>query len=299
MRCFFIATLVACSPVERPLEDAPQAVDGELDAPLADTPTSDVIIGAQGIIWSRGRLGCSLELGCGRAPTLTSASRQSGTVDNGDVSSGEGSVGLVGDETNVFYAFGDEHARYIRRNGTALSIPRSWVSSPAVDATYVYWFDDTGALRRAARSGDGFDGMTIATGNFVLAKLGHAAGYLWWADSALHRISTTGGAAMIVLPDVAAVSTIGDAIYVGRANEVGRVDVDCTYHAIATHPGLAHYFALDGATLAWATEDAIYTAPITGGTAAKIHDGYTSIFAFLPNELLVDFTRYGYRSIPR
>ena len=187
------------------------------------------------------------------------------------------------------------------------------MSNPVVAGAHVYWIEYPGTVQRATTTGDGSDATTIATGAHLPMRLVAAAGYLWWAGAGkLARVPLEGGAIELLDYRVDRDSAIGagsDRVFIGRASglgdyEIGSVDAAGSFQPIAaavTVEGPAPvYFATDGGDLYWTASGGIYRAPIDGGAlATRVHAGATTIFAVLAGELLVDFTRSGFRRIPR
>ena len=300
------------------MDGAPRA-----DAGLPERLVNNVIVGEQFIFWSHGDFSCPIELGCYPGPTISGfseAQNRTFTVVDGGV----GTRQIAGTEDELFYLYGQdtEHMYLMRLGGAAsaaLSIPRPRLRGPTVDDEYVYWAEGDLSgfellIRRATRAGDGLDATTVATSPSELEHLTYSAGYLWWIGipSSLNRVPVTGGTPERVLEQVTALAATTDGVYVGRWSgtgidaviEVGRVDTAGTYEVVASQPTpdtRVFYIVPEGDSLFWsATDGKLYVAPVTGGSVdsiATLSQGY--VFAVLPDRYLVDFTRSGFRTIPR
>ena len=147
--------------------------------------------------------------------------------------------------------------------------------------------------------------------------LTYAAGYLWWIELQnfwLTRVPVTGGTPERILASVSTLGISNDAVYVGRSisagggqwtAEIGRVNADGSYRVIASHPSndaAPRYIVPHASLVFWSLGDgSLYFAPETGGSVGTVavadKAGYA--FAVLPDRFLVEFNRYGFRTVPR
>lgn len=331
MRLLAILAVAGCSAPTRDISpvDAP-AVDSHVDVPL-ERRVHQVLVGENTIIWTHGDFpACSLEFGCStHGPSLTYWDRNSEMIAN-RTENGTGSIAIAGSEQSFFIVTGlDYDQMYLRRvegiNGVAMSVPRSLTVGPAVDSTYVYWGESRDVsevgytLYRATRNGDGSDRSVVATteSNAPPSQLTYSAGFLFWiepANSRVRRVSVTGGA-IENLSTAYTIAAFEDVVYAGtsRSNgdgtftvEVGQLDAAGVFQAMAqqvTNGASPRFIVKSGADLYWSNQDGnVYRSDVAGGGAVETIDarddaGY--VFAILPSEILIRFTRSGFNSIPR
>ncbi len=332
MRLVVLFALVGCS---APARDTP--VDAQaVDAPPVDPPLErrvhHVLVGETEIIWAHGSFPpCSLEFGCStRGPSLTYWSRAARMVSN-RVENGTGSLRLAGSEASFFVVGGPDHDQmYLRRldggTGVSLSVPHALTVGPAVDDTHVYWGEAATnggvySLYRALRTGDGSDRSLVATTTTTAPpeQLTYAAGYLWWLDPAtsqrITRVPITGGAIETLSVSSETLVAYDDVVYASSArsngdgtwtSEVGHLDGNGGFEATAEQTSndgaVARYIVKAADGLYWSTNDGnVYRTDLAGGAIETIaaHDTAGYAFAVLPGEILVEFTRSGFRSIPR
>lgn len=330
MRLAVVLAFVGCSAPARDTSIDAQADDAPPVDPPLERRVTHVLVGETAIIWAHGSFPpCSLEFGCStRGPALTYWSRSARMVSN-RVENGTGSLRLAGTEDSFFVVGGPDHDQmYLRRvdgaTGVSLSVPRSLTVGPAVDDTYVYWGESSTSgytLFRAIRTGDGSDRSIVATTptNAPPAQLTYAAGYLWWLDPAMSqritRVPITGGAIETLAVSSATLAAYDDMIYAGptRSNgdgtwtsEVGHLDANGVFESTAQQTSsdgaVARYIVKTADGLYWSTNDGnVYRTDLAGGAIETIaaHDTAGYAFAVLPGEILVEFTRSGFRSIPR
>lgn len=327
-RVLFFALLTGCPSERAALPDSTivpaDAAAGEV---LPDRQVNNVIVGQTLTFWSHGQFICSLEFGCPTGPTITAFHSPLKAVSTW-VDGGVGTWQIAGSEAELFYVNGtDNQAMYLQRIGgagtAALSIPRPNLMGPAVDDASVYWAEGNEsqvgyAIRRASRGGDGTDAATLAMSSWGTERLTYADGHLWWIElgtSWLTRVPVTGGTPQRVLDNVIAMTASDDVVYVGRSTydgtggywltEIGRLSADVPYSVVASHVpagGAPRYLVADSDLVFWSTWDGnLYFAPQAGGGVGTIaaDDKAGFAFAVLPDRFLVEFSRYGFRTITR
>ena len=331
MRFLVIATLVGCSVPARDSAtfDAPPPVDAPSAQPLERT-VHQVLVGENTIIWTHGGFPpCSLEFGCSTyGPSLTYWNRNSRTIAS-RTENGTGSISIAGSEETFFIVTGlDYDQMYLRRvegiEGVAMSVPRALTVGPALDSTYVYWGESRGTndggytLYHATRTGDGSDRSVVATteSGGPPMQLTYAAELLWWIESGTSRVMRvpTAGGAIEQLGFASTLAAFDDVVYAGSprsngdgtyTNEVGRFDAAGAFEVIArqTTTGASPRFIVkSNEELYWSNRDGnLYRTDVAGGAIETIdaRDDAGYVFAVLPTEILVRFTRSGFNSIPR
>lgn len=330
MRSMLLLALCACGqPASALPADALAPGDGPEDAALAEREVRKVLVGDHAIIWTHGTFpACPADFGCVvTGPAVTVWDRTHDRL-AGNYEGGVGSLGLAGAETAYFVVAGpDFDHMYLSRMGgdpvVNLSLPRALTTGPAVDARYVYWADSVDyrvaayTIRRALRDGDGTDATEVVTLPVQPQpqQLTYAAGYLWWVSSLdkLQRVPASGGAIEDLPTSVQTLAAFDDVVYAGRSisngdgtwtSEVGRFRTDGSFERLAVQSlaGFPRYLVQADHSLYWSVEDGnVYRVDLTGGAIETIaaHDRMGYAFAVLPDRLLVEFTRSGFRSVPR
>jgi hypothetical protein len=343
-RVLCVVTLVACTQGNRNDRgsevDAGQTVgdasSSDDSLPLSENRlTTAVIVGDSRVVWSRGDVQCP-DLGCPVdlvGSTLLSSDLAASNV-TARVQSGEG-FQVVGDEDEVFYVSSAGQTGYTLtrlrladgESPQSLSIPRLYVSVPAVDATHVYWFErplnGVSALRRASRTGDGSDVMTIAT-DVVGWNLVVFGGYVFFSKEVLisqqlhtviFRVPVTGGTPeqLPIEMDSRIVAVGENVMYVDYPlspmeppypHRLVSMTADGTMQTIVDFASAAYvpygYTVLDRGELFWTSYSGIlYRMPATGGTPTMIGPGTVAAFGVTADSILYEFTSTGYKTFPR
>lgn len=311
------------SPTEQPsAPDAAAADASTIDSSaewFARIP-SDVAIGSTTIAWSELEAPCGLETGAGchgPGPVITIANAQ------GDVSTLVtglyGASSITGDESGWFYI--DRSTAAVMRvveGESPVMLSASAVSGypvgPALDATYVYWWQPgvNGAghgIWRASRGGNGSDATLVAQPDTFQDSLYAFAGDLWWSvcstSCAVYRASSqspvhTG--AMIVGADANALYLveIGPTWNLLSMASDAATTMLLSSQPQSTEPQPGHFVA-DGGELFWATGGSIYRAVANGASTriATTDDVTDDVFAVTATEILHSFTPHGYTAQPR
>lgn len=311
----------------RATDAAPDAVDAAapIDAgPLRQTRAPyAVIVGATQVVWSMGPEACPIFDEGGACPepgpTVLTGELATGTTTT-HLQTVKGTT-IAGDETEVFYLDSDGQAgTFLARlrltepgaAPTALSIPRSWVTGPAVDATDVYWADWNGTayeIRRASREGDGSDVQIIATTSTRPDGMVVLGGYVIW--DAL-RVPVTGGTPESFTSETGLrwIAIGSDAIYVEQylpgstQIRIGSLSLDGTLTPLT--PDLPQdrgpeTAALNGDTLFWRADDTnLYELPTAGGSPTVAVAGFPDgLFVVTADAYLYGFNTFDYRTQPR
>lgn len=305
--------------------------DAGIDAAFVERrPTADVLVGADRVAWTQVAGGCPLESGpeCPPiGPSISTADLVTGAPSTW-FADRDGAWSIAGDQDQLFIAVGPDWGEgYIAEVRPAVGgdvVTFAAGAGPAfgvaVDADYVYWATaPTGgpiAVRRAARGGDGSDAVTLATTPVGPLGLTVSAGWVWWAADAVYRVPVTGGTPAIVLDDgqpapriLAATTT---AVYVVRYDDATPWGAQIA--AIAGDGSLTmivdHMDQHDAPTYGVIDDDELFFAMLNGGIAdaslttgdVRVVSGTDQVrdpFGVTPTELLVDFTRDGFRRVPR
>ena len=320
-----MASLASCQPHRQDqvtIDGSPSDAQPEYVPPI-----TDVLVTASAIWWTYGTEACSLEFGCiYGVSTLSYQEVPEGGIWVTDRSPA-GAMAIAGDEDGVFIVTGTSHEeRYLKRvDSAALSIPRPWTQGPAIDETHVYWAEQPTlygafALRKASRTGNGTDAVTIASGfETFIVRLVTFGDHVWGFDrlGRLFRVPKTGGAVEDVSTDVISINVGLSGLYVGRLNssfnapssEIGRLDTNAAYTKVldVDVDKAPQFLVADDRDIFWsgaganALESIIYRAPVAGGPAETVatqhHRGYA--FGLTPDRVLFDFTPEGYQVRPR
>jgi len=320
-----VLVLVACSGPSRGEEET--STDATLPdaAPEQVRPVTDVFVAPAGAVyWSYGLEVCSLEFGCwygGPTVSMREASTPATWVID---DSGAGAMQLAGDDKGVFIVTGVTHEeRYVKElGGPALSIPRPRTRGPAIDGTYVYWAERESIvagvymLRRATRTGDGSDVVTIASLPDV-DKITLYTGYIWGfqSDGDLFRVPSAGGPVEIVMPHVFLMNVTTIGLVIGRSwwmnnqafAELGVIDASGAYTAL--HPldpaGAVRYVVADERDLVWTSgsepDITVFRKSLTTDAidviASQVRHG--NAIALTPDRILYDFTPEGFKTFTR
>jgi hypothetical protein len=172
--------------------DAARAADGTLAAdaakkveilatsPVSSWPTT-VAVGATHVYWS--------------SPTgIMGVPKAGGAPEKVAATSGEASAVAV-DATSVFYAVGLAIHKAPLTGGDSVELASSTVTNAiALDATFVYWADNRGPIKRVPREGGDTEQISLSAG--YPSRLAMDANALYWVD-ATGILTTTPG---IVMP---------------------------------------------------------------------------------------------------
>jgi hypothetical protein len=203
---------------------------------------------------------------------------------------------------------------------TPFSVPHFDVTFLGVDANYVYWFEpgingDPGRMRRASRSGDGSDVVTIPG----VRRGVIFSGFFWTSgctgtDCTVQRTPVIGGSAEEVSQAGYIIGFDSTALYLGQP-----MDANGHYTRILsmTPDGATQIltdwidqpyapvfgpFVVSGGALYWTgSTGELHTVPTTGGTPALIPNVSTSggePFAVVAGAVLYGFDGHGYKSAP-
>jgi hypothetical protein len=314
--------------------DLPAVPDAAPDAIAADAPpdgpfvenrmSTGVVVDGTRVAWSFAHPGCPLDSDeeCpGVGPTIATAELAVGapTTRFSDL---HGVFGIAGEPDELFAAIEGTYLARIRPfaggDPEPLSPVVSVVYGPAVDATHVYWAEGTGsvpnALRRALRDGDGSDATTIASLPTYPIDMEVAGGYVWWWRlEGVTRVPVTGGSLEGVLPAARLVGRTGDVVYACRVDPtdderrqilvIGAAGVpDVLVDDLSLLHEPAGPIATDGTDLYWfaANSRLVHLSTVTGTIVEMPEAGFVyGVLALVPGAILLEFTRDGYRTIPR
>jgi hypothetical protein len=243
---------------------------------------------------------------------------------------------IVGDENELFYIapVGDGYPvdSYVVRlrpmageAPQAMSIPRWSVVGPAVDATYVYWFEQDsngGRLVRASRDGDGSDATTIATNGFRPDAIVAVGGYVFLLTQemisgqqhrVLLRVPVTGGVRTSFTPELdwRIIGTGQNELYIddalppmGYRHRIVSMTVDGTMQTLADdlpqYNSPLWYTALDRGELFWIGSTAnLFRMPVTGGVLTPLATIEHGPFGVTADSIVYAFDELGYKTMPR
>jgi hypothetical protein len=320
---------MACAP-PRPV--AADAVSGAVDA-LGDAsaeasadgpffenrPTTGVLVSGFRVAWSQIREECPLEddPACpANGPTVSTADLD-GTLRT-SLDDRQGTSGLVGDDDALFFIGGAPSELALFRvtpsTASAVQLSGTWTdatSPPVIDGGYVYWFDaHARGIRRASRSGDGSDATTIATPSLTPSRLTSFGGFLWWNTSnSIFRTPVAGGEIEAMTTTGSILATAPTGLFVdtwvggGSTHQIAAIGMDGTTTVIVDaipQYRCATWIVVDGDDLFWrAADGALDRTSISHVAPSTVTDAGTGPFGVTSSQILVDFTRHGFRSIPR
>ncbi|NVB77770.1 MAG: hypothetical protein HOV81_05190 [Kofleriaceae bacterium] len=320
-----LVVIAACGPGSRDSSigiDAATQVDAspEPDAAWFETRyPSGAIAGAHRVVWTQQGEPCTLPLRCfGPAgPTLSMRDFSTGVVTTLFQDS-KGAEALAGDEDEVFLVLtGLEtniQQQYVARFRPGISTAPEPMSAPGghitllfVDSTYVYWrVENTAAVVRASRSGDGSDATILSMGGFVPSFSFN--GY-YWTDRV--RVPIAGGPVEVLSSiDVSFPIATPDGIYAAKAVDdttwsIGVLGTDDVYRPVVTDipkEKRPYVLTVDGGELFWTTlSSGLYHARAGDSTFSTVLQNMPPFepFAVTADEILYNFTRNGYQTAPR
>ena len=199
----------------------------------------------------------------------------------------------------------------------AVADPAYQFLGPAVDADSVYWFSEkTNAMFRAARDGTGNDVTLLAADVRRPEAMVAMGGYVWWWSNVppvtLFRLAITGGTPEIVAFNTTSLFSTSDRVYAGGFEYVDgsyrslirSFDSDAAATVIVDHLTQQQeplYLVADRGELFWTGLDGVLYRVGEGAPASvqAVPNGAGGPFVVRDTDLLVDFSREGFRSIAR